>query len=226
MIGNGPSLLMSDLDRLQGEISIAANKIYRAFPLARWRPDYYCVIDEVMARNIQAESPDLPSPRLYSYEAAQVLGMDERSLMVMTLPLPEDPALALETGFSDDLERGAYPGSSVTIFALQLAAHLGAREAILLGVDFSYAPGRPTPETSAYSGPIMLSQGESNHFCADYLRPGERFTEPKLGEQREAFRRARRYFEARGGRLINASRETRLDVVERASLEEALAGRY
>ncbi len=45
IVGNGPSLRMEDLDRLQSEISFGSNKIYLAFDKTAWRPTYYSVID-------------------------------------------------------------------------------------------------------------------------------------------------------------------------------------
>jgi len=41
-----------------------------------------------------------------------------------------------------------------------------------------------------------------------------------LEKQREAFAVARQWFEAQGGHLLNASRETKLDVLERVNFDE------
>src|SRR5262245_12870616 len=38
VIGNGPSLKTTDLDRLRNEITIASNRIYLAYSETNWRP--------------------------------------------------------------------------------------------------------------------------------------------------------------------------------------------
>lgn len=47
IIGNGPSLTISDLEKLKacGEVSIASNSIYNLFSKTEWRPTIYTVHD-------------------------------------------------------------------------------------------------------------------------------------------------------------------------------------
>lgn len=43
ILGNGPSLQVDDLERLQraGIVTFATNRIYNIFPNTSWRPTYY-----------------------------------------------------------------------------------------------------------------------------------------------------------------------------------------
>src|SRR4030095_13353193 len=50
IIGIGPSLAMTDLDKLRSELTFAANKIYLAFDKTDWRPNYYVAEDDHMIR--------------------------------------------------------------------------------------------------------------------------------------------------------------------------------
>ena len=55
VIGNGPSLKLGDLDRLQNEITIASNKIYLAFNETNWRPSYFTVCDALVWKKIKGK---------------------------------------------------------------------------------------------------------------------------------------------------------------------------
>ena len=46
IIGNGPSLTVSDLESLKDEVTFASNRIFKIFDETDWRPDYYGVFDE------------------------------------------------------------------------------------------------------------------------------------------------------------------------------------
>ena len=50
IIGNGPSLRMEDLDRLQekGEICFGLNVIHKAYENTKWRPDFVCMKDPLV----------------------------------------------------------------------------------------------------------------------------------------------------------------------------------
>jgi hypothetical protein len=225
VIGNGPSLNVADLDRLRGEIAIASNKIYLAFEKTDWRPTYLTVIDEVLAANARAALRAQRLEKIYSWEAAVELRPDWGATVVRTLPHPRDANGAETPGFSDDLTRGVHGGFSVLYLSLQAAAFMGMREIYMLGVDFSFQLAPETGEVKPFAGRVLQSAGESNHFHPGYRAAGERWTYPNLEGQRRAFALAREWFESRGGCLVNVSRKTELDVLERRELESVLMKR-
>lgn len=45
IIGNGPSLVKKDLDKLENEYTFAANMIYHSFKSTKWRPTFYTIAD-------------------------------------------------------------------------------------------------------------------------------------------------------------------------------------
>jgi hypothetical protein len=115
----------------------------------------------------------------------------------------------------------------VIYLQLQLAYYMGIREAYVIGVDFSFdVPASSQTATRTELGEeVLRSTGEVNHFHPDYRKPGESWTVPKLEYQRLAFARARRAFEQGGGALLNASRRTRLDVLDRVDFDAIAPGR-
>ncbi len=226
VIGAGPSLKRTDLDRLGDDITFASNKIYLAFEETAWRPTYYSVTDVLVARNNSEEIRDLDLTHIHSEHVRPVLGDDPRFLYLRHLPAIRLFGTSPQR-FSRDLNRGVYGGSTVIYHQLQLAFYLGIREVYVIGVDFSFdvPKGTVTDAKTELGETVIRSRGEVNHFHPDYRKPGESWTMPELDKQRLAFSRAREAFEAAGGRLINASRQTRLDVLPRADFDRVAPDR-
>lgn len=227
VLGNGPSLAVGDLDRLGEEITFASNKIYLAFGDTSWRPTYYSVIDALVAENNRQEIRRLTDlDHIHSEHVRRELGDDQGFLYIDHRPSPRWLHGELP-GFSTNLFAGAHGGWTVLYLQLQLAFFLGIREVYLLGLDFSFdvPKGSSTGGSTRHGDQVLESQGEVNHFHPDYRKPGETWTVPRLEEQKRAFRSALRAFERVGGTLINASRQTRLDVLPRGNLDEVLAER-
>ena len=45
IVGNGPSLKVEDLEKIQNEICFGTHRIYQIFDKTYWRPMYYCAQD-------------------------------------------------------------------------------------------------------------------------------------------------------------------------------------
>jgi hypothetical protein len=212
VIGNGPSLNVKDLDRLQGEITFASNKIFLAFDQVAWRPTYYSCSDILVAKNNREAMNRLDLVKVYgeSVKAEFADRSDITWLRERNGPLQQ---------FSTDCSECVYGGFSVVYYQLQLAFHLGIREVILIGMDFSFDVPKPSGEVCEH-GAVIMSQGEVNHFHKDYRKPGETWTMPRLDKQLEAFECARVAFGRAGGRVLNASRSTRLTVFPRINFDD------
>ena len=216
VIGNGPSLRVTDLDRLRDEITFASNKIYLAFDETQWRPTYYSVTDVLVAQNNRDKIARLEQEKIFGDSVRAVFRHNRDVLWLHELGNP-DP----ERGptFSDDLFRGVWGGFSVIYIQLQIAFFMGIREVYLIGVDFSFSVPKATGETSIH-GAVLESGGEVNHFHRDYRTPGEKWTMPHLDGQRRAFTYARDAFDEAGGTIVNCSRQTQLDVIERQDFDK------
>ncbi len=211
VIGNGPSLSIADLDALQCEITFASNKVFLAFDQTTWRPTYYSVTDILVARNNRHTIRELSLCKLFGWTVRNEFAGDADITWIHERP-------AHEQGFSADLFHGAYGGYSVVFTQLQLAAFLGLREIILLGIDFHFDVPQQT-HGACIHGEVLKGSGETNHFHPDYRKPGETWTMPRLDMQRAAFQRAADYAQRHGIQIWNASRQTRLDVFPCRSLD-------
>ena len=217
VIGNGPSLLTGDLDRLKNEITIASNKIYLAFGQTDWRPTYYTAIDTVVMGNAADVISSLPFPKIFPRGTEHIVGVTPET-MFCDLGVDWVDIGDFRPGFSPDLRHRIFGGECVTYFNIQVAYYLGCREIYLLGVDFSFVIPKKKVADKGYEF-ILESEGEQNHFVKDYRPVGEKWTMPHLREQRMAFEYCREYVRQHGGAVYNASRKSELDVFERVDFD-------
>jgi len=210
VIGNGPSLTMSDLDALVDEVSIASNKIYLAFDKTAWRPTYYTVADPLVWDKVQGEAQrifekihiptylkrSIPSQEIYW--RAQYMGLPRR--------------------FCADLSVGAVSGQTVTFENIQLAVHLGLNPIYIIGCDHSY-PG----ESNVTAGVPITQRSTQSHFVKNYRAPGEKVLPASIIDMEAAYREARRYCEKNNIEIFNATRGGKLEIFQRANLDEIIS---
>lgn len=217
IVGNGPSLRASDLDRLQQTVTFGSNKIWLAYEDTPWRPTYYSVEDHLVLQNNRDRIATLTDSlkifpanmRHFGYHAGDTLFAPFLPPLSFEDPLsdPEFPA------FSRDLSHGIAWGSTIVYSQIQMALYMGCTEIILIGVDHAYQ--LPAEK----HGNAYVDGGEQNHFHPDYRDPGEIWHQPNLAVLEVSYAKARRVCEAAGARLLNASRETALEVIERADFD-------
>ena len=220
IIGSGPSLRVSDLDRLKDEITFACNKIYLAYDQTDWRPTYYSVIDTMVAKNNFTEIEAIKETKLFNKCVYPTFQDSKDIIWINDLPpVYENDRRIFK--FSKDLSKGTYGGFTVLYSILQAAFWMGIREVYILGLDYSFSTPQSTMNEKSPIGETLLkSEGELNHFHKDYRKPGEVWTYPRLDYQYEAFQAAKKAFEEEGGIIYNASRQTKLDVFPLISFDK------
>jgi 6-hydroxymethylpterin diphosphokinase MptE-like protein len=213
IIGNGPSLAVGDLDRLKGEITFAANKIYLIFARTEWRPHYYAVEDDHMIDQHHEEIRRLEGFVKFVPHFAKLPFRGDRDVIWYSRSLLSHAAFPK---FSDNPSRHLHCGYMVTYISLQLAYFMGFTRVYLLGVDFDYSLTSPsqTVEYAAHYG--------HDHFTPDYFKPGELLFVPQLDRAERAMRCAKHFYEAHGRKIWNSTRGGKLQVFDRVPLEEVL----
>lgn len=210
VIGNGPSLRIEDLSRLHelGIPTFACNRVFLAFEQTDWRPNCYLISDERLIKTYNGEMDSFHSticffPKRYRSQVKQGHFYNELEFDYIK-----------EGQFSLDAAKGVCPGGSVTTEMLQLAYYMGYSEIYLIGVDFNYQiTAQNSDKTYAY-------QGENNYFIKGYLKQGEIAATPNVAANLLAFQAARSAVEAQGRIIRNATRGGKLEVFERADLDE------
>ena len=245
LIGNGPSLSTEDLDAIaeHGDISFAANKVYRFYERTAWRPDYYFAVDpHYISQNsdeIAAIKEKIFLPHsVVDWVAPDKLNKiinDENVYLFKSRYLEYDPDKNVfrqvydhfneaYPSFSEDAAKFVYEGFTVTYVMMQWAAYMGFTELYLLGVDYNYK------ETCNYFEQFVLPQSFSpemgtDHFCDNYFKAGELVSVPDLHANGMAYEKAEQYSRAHGFRIYNATRGGNLEIFERIDYDELMSGK-
>ncbi|MDD5370407.1 MAG: DUF115 domain-containing protein [Anaerolineaceae bacterium] len=205
IIGNGPSLKQTDLSRLRNEFTLGQNRIYLAFPELGFSTSYYISINDLVIEQSAAEIQNLAMPRFVSWRARRWLKPQENLFYLHTT----------YTGpkFARDIRGRLWEGGTVTYTALQVAYFLGFSQVVLVGVDHNYVTqGKPNA--------TVVSQGDDpNHFDPGYFGKGFRWQLPDLVQWEDAYRLARRTFEADGRSVVDATVGGKLAVFPKVDYE-------
>lgn len=213
IVATGPSLTVNDLDMLKGHLSIGVNSIVMSYDKTDWRPDYYVMIDDTVHHNIMNNMGE-------SYDLWH--SIDPRKIIVAhhfrnVFDLPEEVMLCCYWGgdtriknmkFSDDCFLRVCDGPTVVYACLQLAAYMGCTEIYLLGCDCNYSG----TNDHAFGFNVFGEAAYVQKNKGDILRL--RMT--------AGYEVAKKYADAHGIKIFNATRGGKLEVFPRISLEEAL----
>ena len=207
IIGNGPSLRTTDLDRLKNIDSFGMNEIHKVFSSTTWRPKYYLIMDRY-----SKTSPE----QLRDVDCEYVFLGDYYCRFNKVL---RDDAIRVHQhiGFNEDIFKISHDISSfvtssptVSFIAMQIAAYLGYKEIYLLGFDHNYS------FEFASNGSIIRTNSERAHFFEDDIP--EDIIANVRGMQRsyECFRDY-----AKENRMVvkNATRGGKLQVFERVDFD-------
>jgi len=200
IVGTGPSLKMEDLEKIKGEYSFSVNSIVLSFPDTTWRPTYYAIQDNDGYKKLKDAIKEAKMPFIFNGVSKKKLTPE---MDVDNIPFPvnlldhgkKNPEHI--TKFSNNAFKVVYDGHSITYSAMELAVYMGFTEIVLLGVDCDYS--KAVNHIKAYS-----VQEDVN---AAYL-------------MRESYKVARRYADEHGIRILNATRNAKLDVFDRVLLED------
>ena len=201
VIGNGPSLMVDDLERITKDITFASNRIYNIYGQTAWRPDYYVAFEPTFTKdnihiisqtevkkakfvNICAKSEQKNGPNLYWLYSSK------------KYTLNKETTKGIE--FSTDISQYVGESYSVTYTIIQIAVYMGFKEIYLLGVDH-YAAGKNT------------------HF---YMKNKAEYAAPTYLEGIEyGYNLAKQEAEKRGVHIYNATRGGKLEVFERVDFD-------
>lgn len=223
IIGNGPSLRVEDLERLKGEITFGANRIFKIFDQTDWRPDYYLCTDYLMygldhkeINKIQSKLRFVPIERaLAAGEIYDEITYYNRTVNCVSIRQGKI-VRSKEFEFSDNMEETVRGGQTVLYDAIQIAVYMGFSQIYLYGVDCDYR------FEVLEDGSIVENDVKENHFNAGYdegLEDAIAVVAP-LYAARLAFQKAKEECEKRGIIIENATRGGKLEIFKRTSLEE------
>lgn len=215
IIGNGPSLNKTPIERLASEVTIGCNGIFLLFDRMGFEPTYYTVEDVLVAKDRRAEIARIrTSTRVFPFDLQRLLEPGQEALWVQFMRKYDG-----FPRFTDDFVREAFWGGTVTYLNLQLAVHLGCNPIYLVGIDHNYKTDVPVKK----EGSVWTSQADDpNHFDPNYFGKGYRWHDPNVERMEQAYLMAREYGAARGIQILNATVGGRLEVFPRADIGTVL----
>lgn len=211
IIGNGPSLTKSDMDLLSNEITFVCNRFFHIYG-DYCSTAYFCQDPTILKNEIvnikKAHSQfKLVNPLIRLKNVFFKKNYSDDMIfyhVIRKLKLNEQPPK-----FSNSFEEGFYEGYTICFSIIQCAAILGFKEIYLLGVDFNYVVKDGKIDDSSY--PAQLKGMKTGGL-------------PDVEYNYQAFCAAQSYAKEHGIKIINCSRNTKLDVFERMQLEKVLEG--
>lgn len=228
VIGNGPSLTAEDLNKIKGEYSFAANRIYNIFSQTGWRPTFYCVQDENVL--LEMNKQDVINTthasmatfiRLHGYAKIRDICNEFKQLIFVPIWL-YTLKNSYRAPFSKRAEKYVFDGTTVTYMSLQLAAYMGFSEIYLLGVD-NNMPFRWTRDGKIIENDLKLAShfydgAENNTGEQAWLRRAS-YYDFVTG----SYQTAENYSRKDGTfRIYNATRGGILEAFERVDLDEVM----
>lgn len=229
IIGNGPSLKVEDLEKLQGDITFASNSIYALYSRTKWRPTFYCAWDSVFCKEMMSERKNLQ--RLLGgcgVMFTSILGEGikyrddpemQRMYYMKSMSGQSDTELPL---FSDDCCRQVYTSGSITYGMLQLAVYMGVEQIYLLGMDFNYSVERHDDDTVIKKNILNHMpeiEAEEKRFYRAALERYDNTYVAEIDRQLAGYQAAKKYADERGIRICNATRGGKLEVFPRVDFD-------
>ncbi|MFA5005850.1 MAG: 6-hydroxymethylpterin diphosphokinase MptE-like protein [Candidatus Izemoplasmatales bacterium] len=206
IICTGPSLLISDLEKLENEYSFGMNSISLIHEKTRWKPDFYAIQDLSVFERIKESVYTTDNGQVFiPLEFSRHYVLPENWVMFHTSWAYHMYELIYKTKyfakFSRDCYATVYDGYSITYSIMQLAIYMGFTEIYLLGADSSYL-------------------GEKKHF----IEHGTNDPTFQTATDRlfSAYSVAKKFTDKNGIKVYNATRGGKLEIFPRVNLDELL----
>ena len=121
-----------------------------------------------------------------------------------------------ELSFQLDCSNAVYNGGTVTISAIQLAAHMGYRNIYILGVDHNF------DNVIDENGNTVINKDVKNYFCDNYDNDLQDYVVHNLGRTTKGYYAIQEFYSKHGVNIYNATRTTKLEAFPKISFEKAV----
>ncbi len=224
LIGNGPSLRISDLEGLQknGEITFGCNLVTKVFGETSWRPDYYFLIDRICAKfqseEINEAIRDIP---LFTNITTYNIFREKPSNPVILYNIAKPKYKVKRSPLAYYIPSG----STVMSLMIEMAVYMGFSEIYLVGCDC----------TSTFSGNTHFIQGYTDDKLKardakkiiDRMRrigiEGDDYEKYFLDGSLNAYALLKEHARKRGVTIYNATRGGALEIYERVDIDRFLS---
>lgn len=203
----GPSLTIEDLEALRGEYVFGMNSICLIHDKTDWKPDFFGCQDlhvfmKIKDTMLSTDNGIVFMPYSYKikFHTPEEYVYFHMSGAYHLYEMIYGPRYFAK--FSDDCYKTVYDGYSITYSIMQLAIYMGFEELYLIGADCNYL-------------------GQQHHFIeTGHYDPGAQYAAERMFA---SYGVAKKYAEAHGIKIYNATRGGCLEIFERVKLENVLA---
>lgn len=206
IIGSGPSLLKTDLAKINGRFSIGLNRLYLGFEQFQFKPTYMACVNELLMGQWGQEFSELGIPLFTGWSSRSAA--PDHSIFIRT---------QAGTDFSKDCKAEVFVGGTVTYVAMQLAFWMGFQTVVLLGIDHNYSFERHEKNKAANTI-SSRQQTDSNHFSKTYFGSGSKWQIPDLQSSELAYATANQVFKDAGREILDATIGGKLSTFEKCEL--------
>ena len=216
IVCNGPSLKASDLDMLKGEISFACNRVYGMYPETEWRPTFYALFDEGVAKleGVLEGADSTPAEMKFFREQGRFI-YHKFSGPSCYIHSWHSRRYLENPRFSEDLTKGIYTIGTTTYVMIELARYMGFNRIYIIGADHYYR------NMVSKDGKVAVDKNAESYF--GNLKDTSQSLPAGIWEMEIAYEYAEKYSREHGFRIYNATRGGHLEVFERVNLEVILA---
>lgn len=220
VIGNGPSLILEDLEKLKDEKTFACNLIFQCFDKTIWRPTNYFYID---TNGIRTSFPSKESALKVFTECENVFvrGASEMweyrddpdfyNMYLLNMKFSESVE---NFDFSEDCSKKVVMGYTVTYAMLQMAIYMGFKKIYLLGLDHNFS--KVILKNGSVIEGRLAKKDEHSSILGNYNLPNG----TEIDKLERAYMRARTYAEEHGVKIYNATRGGYLEIFERVDFDK------
>ncbi len=162
IIGNGPSLLPSDLDMIKGEVSFGCNRIYNIFENTAWRPDFWMCTDAECLEDEWENIKKLRGPVKFVRMMGKKYDFKETDQIHKIIQYDKfilDKSKFQKTAISTECDKYFSTNFTVTAMEIEFAIYMGFKKIYLLGVDHNY------PISIGKDGKKTVDNSVQSHFA-------------------------------------------------------------
>ena len=209
LIGNGPSVEIKDLEKLQNIVSFCCNRFYLAYDKMKFRPTYTVSADLQMIEDFGAEIVKNSDGTVF-LATEECPNIPEEFIWV---PVKHKRRMA----FSESVYDYVLPWGSTLVAAIQIGYFMGIKKFVLYGMDHEFKFMEKNKSDKVYRGSI----GEGNHFIENY-RSEKSWSPPQFEKIEEAFKVCNNFLRAKGGWVKNATRGGKMEILERVDFDSVI----
>ena len=211
ILGNGPSLLLEDLEMLNknNEIVFVSNNFYRWFDKTALRPDFYFICDVLDVKAEEFLQEDKINFMANIYFRSDIIKKTKNLFFFEISPWIQYDYYPYKPFFSEDLPL-VYEAGSISYIMLQMAVNMGFKEIYFLGMDNDF------PVIVKHDGTVLIDEKIKHHF---YSEQKLRLTTYNKDMFEVEYEYARDYCKNKGVSIYNATRGGKLEVFERVDFE-------